>query len=230
MIKGYPIKYSVLPLNPSKGVLLKCKDDEIEGYIVSKCYVISSTMNYYIEDEATLMHEVIFPYENYGEFKEKGKDYMECPKIGRPNSNGHVGHTTLVSKLYDTYEEAQKAATIANDQLLDMKLSKQSPTTTASEYKEQCKETIQKFRDNLKTCKKFEELIASKTKNMNVKRYYGFIDKPTEVTYTVKPGDSLYSIAKEHGLTVGEIMELNPLPNNKLETGKVLRLTPPLQK
>ncbi len=233
MIKGYPIKYSILPLNPTKGSRnygLKCKEDEIEGYIVSKCYVISCTVNYYYKDEPNLMYEIIFPYEKYGSFKENEKKYLEASNTGMPMGDDYIGRTTLVTRLYDTYEEAQEAAAIANDHLLDMKLAKHSPTTTTSQYREQCKEIIQKFKNDLKTCKKYEELITSLTKNMNVKRYYGFIDKPTEVIYTVKPGDSLYTIAKEHGLTVGEIMELNPLPNNKLESGKVLRLTPPLQK
>lgn len=42
--------------------------------------------------------------------------------------------------------------------------------------------------------------------------------------YTVKSGDTLYSIARKYGTTVDEIIKLNNLKNTNLSVGKVLRI------
>ena len=42
--------------------------------------------------------------------------------------------------------------------------------------------------------------------------------------YTVKKGDNLYSIAQKYKTTVGEIISLNYLKNDKLSVGQVLRI------
>ena len=45
---------------------------------------------------------------------------------------------------------------------------------------------------------------------------------PNETTYTVKSGDSLYSIAREYNTTVSELMTLNNLSSTTLSIGQVL--------
>ena len=42
--------------------------------------------------------------------------------------------------------------------------------------------------------------------------------------YTVKKGDSLYSISKVYNTTVDEIVKLNNLKNNNLSIGQILRI------
>ncbi len=42
--------------------------------------------------------------------------------------------------------------------------------------------------------------------------------------YTVKKGDSLYTIAQKYNTTVGEIINLNNLKSDKLSIGQVLRI------
>ena len=47
---------------------------------------------------------------------------------------------------------------------------------------------------------------------------------PTNKTYTVKKGDSLYSIAKKYSTTVNEIKNKNNLKTNTLQIGQVLKI------
>ena len=44
------------------------------------------------------------------------------------------------------------------------------------------------------------------------------------ITYTVKSGDNLYSIANRYGVSVKEIMNLNNLTSNLLNVGQTLRI------
>ena len=44
----------------------------------------------------------------------------------------------------------------------------------------------------------------------------------SETTYTVKSGDSLYSIAKKYNTTVNRLKELNNLSSNLLTIGQIL--------
>ncbi len=45
-------------------------------------------------------------------------------------------------------------------------------------------------------------------------------------TYTVKKGDTLYAIAKEHGVSAGNLQKWNNIKNpNKIKVGQVLKLT-----
>ena len=46
----------------------------------------------------------------------------------------------------------------------------------------------------------------------------------TSNTYTVKSGDSLWSIARKHNTTVSEIQKLNQLSSTLLQVGQVLKL------
>jgi LysM repeat protein len=56
--------------------------------------------------------------------------------------------------------------------------------------------------------------------------YYNYdeMSVPNYITYTVKPGDTLYSIASANGVSVDTIISDNVLPNNSLSVGQVLRL------
>ncbi|REE05797.1 LysM peptidoglycan-binding domain-containing protein [Marinoscillum furvescens] len=49
--------------------------------------------------------------------------------------------------------------------------------------------------------------------------------KPTYKTYIVRGGDSLYKIARQHGMTVEELKQLNGLTSNALSVGDELKVT-----
>ena len=46
----------------------------------------------------------------------------------------------------------------------------------------------------------------------------------TGITYTVKSGDTLYSIAKRYGITVDELKRINNLTSNTLSIGQILKI------
>lgn len=48
---------------------------------------------------------------------------------------------------------------------------------------------------------------------------------PTESTYTVKAGDTLYAIANKYGMTVDELKSINNLSSNNLSIGQKLLVT-----
>lgn len=48
--------------------------------------------------------------------------------------------------------------------------------------------------------------------------------KTDNITYQVKKGDSLYSIAKKYNTTIDKIKSLNQLNNNLLQIGQVLKI------
>lgn len=53
------------------------------------------------------------------------------------------------------------------------------------------------------------------------------IETPTTtVTYTVEPGDTLYSIARQYNTTVNNLKELNSLTSNILSVGQTLIISP----
>ncbi|WP_244885794.1 LysM peptidoglycan-binding domain-containing protein [Carnobacterium viridans] len=48
---------------------------------------------------------------------------------------------------------------------------------------------------------------------------------PKTTNYTVKSGDTLYSIARKHGITVQQIVTTNKLTNaNLIKVGQVLKI------
>jgi LysM repeat protein len=71
----------------------------------------------------------------------------------------------------------------------------------------------------------WEDLAEAVVKSLA--SYIGVTYKPVagSNTYVVKSGDTLWSIAKNNGLTVNELKSLNNLTSNSLSIGQVLKLS-----
>lgn len=54
----------------------------------------------------------------------------------------------------------------------------------------------------------------------------GASEVPSETFYTVRKGDTLYSISRRNGLSVEELMRLNQLNNSSIYVGQPLRIKP----
>lgn len=50
---------------------------------------------------------------------------------------------------------------------------------------------------------------------------------PSDSAYTVRDGDTLYSIARQHGVSVRALKQWNDLADTSIEVGQVLRVQPP---
>ena len=87
------------------------------------------------------------------------------------------------------------------------------------------------------TVKAIQELNYLKTINLEVGQVLRIPENysntenslPNYINYTVKKGDSLYSIARANNLKVDEIMRDNNLNNTSLSIGDILKLRVPLE-
>lgn len=59
---------------------------------------------------------------------------------------------------------------------------------------------------------------------LGAKCYGSGYKEPSYLTYTVKSGDNLYSIAKKYNTSVDNLIELNSLTSNNLTIGQVLKI------
>ena len=61
-------------------------------------------------------------------------------------------------------------------------------------------------------------LLPDEKNKLNIKEEIEYVN------YTVKRGDSLYSIARNYGVSVSDIMSLNKLNSNLLSVGQTLKI------
>ena len=88
---NFPIKYAILELKEKSGYLANYKDI-VRGYIVSKCWVVESSIKYFSNGESKIFHKVIFPYKSLDVFKTSlcnNSKYMGERSIPRYDFNGN---------------------------------------------------------------------------------------------------------------------------------------------
>ena len=65
---------------------------------------------------------------------------------------------------------------------------------------------------------------STKSKTVTNKNVAKKTVKKSEVTYSVKRGDSLFAIAKKYGISVEDLRSMNKLKGNKLNAGQKLKV------
>ena len=94
------VKYAVMEVKDDKGYDEYTKEakikDVVVAYIVSKCYIISETMDY-VKDKIT--YEVVFPYDRIG-----------ISRRFKKSDNIDLQNTVVVDETFNSYDEALKVA------------------------------------------------------------------------------------------------------------------------
>ena len=68
------------------------------------------------------------------------------------------------------------------------------------------------------------QVLKIRTDNIVIEECFGSSYSPTTNTYTVKKGDSLYSISKKFNTTVNDLISKNNLKNTNLSIGQILKI------
>ena len=78
--------------------------------------------------------------------------------------------------------------------------------------------------DEIKKLNNLKSNNLSIGQKLNIPETYSEITLPNYINYTVKKGDTLYSIAKDNGITIDTIIKDNNLSSNILNIGQILRI------
>ena len=141
----------------------------------------------------------------------------------------------IASQNNTTVDILKKLNNIANDTLTIGQIIKlpsteliQIPTTTTT-YTVKKGDTLYSIAKNYNTTtEKIKSLNNLSTNNLTIGQQLKIpstttITKPTTTTtYTVKPGDTLYSLAREFNTTVNNLKTLNNLTTNNLTIGQTI--------
>ena len=167
---NFPINYTVLELKEDGGYITNY-EDIVRGYIVSKCWVVESSIKYYEDGNSKLFHKVIFPYKNLETLKaslRNNSKYIGERVIINHDFNYNPYPTDIVTNLFDTYEEAKLKAEEKNKELKNQIVSKVYFNISDSKFKQMLATCEQEFSAQLSICQLFEELSLLKTKDMTI--------------------------------------------------------------
>lgn len=159
----FPIKYAILEVKEPGGYLTNYQDI-IRGYIVSKCYVEKSSIQYFSNGNSQIEHTVFFPFSDLKILKESLRNndtYIGEKNIPRYDANNNPYPVNIVSDLFDTYEDAKIKAQEQNKKL-------KSQLAYNSKFKFNYAGYEEEFFENLDICQLFEKLVLSKTEDMNI--------------------------------------------------------------
>lgn len=83
---NYPIKYAILELKKTGGWADRY-ETITQGFIVSKCYVVESSITYHFNGNNKIAHKVVFPFENLLCLEESLMNGKQ--NIGEPNISSY---------------------------------------------------------------------------------------------------------------------------------------------
>lgn len=161
----YPVKYAVLELKVNGDWKIDYKDKTI-GFIVSKCRVVSQTIRYLEDGTSVSSYQVVFPYKNVEEYKNRISGNLSLDENERiPNfgSYGNCLNATVVSEIYDTYDEAAEAAEYENSSIESCVYVLCNQPSCYN-----CEEKLREYETNMELCKSFERDILEATKELPI--------------------------------------------------------------
>ena len=185
--------------------------------------------------------DVEFLKENYEELAEAVisavANYIGVPYVA---PDGLITNTYVVQKGYSLYSIAAKLGTTVTELKKENNLT--SNTLQIGQVLRIPTKEIYEEEENVYVVKKGDTLYgiaqANNTTVDEIKKFNNLTSNilstgqllkiPSallpEATYTVKKGDSLYSIANKYNTTVDELKRINNLTSNTLSIGQVLKL------
>ena len=124
-----------------------------------------------------------------------------------------------------------KSNTLTIGQILQLPVTEIIKVPTTTDYSVQKGDTLYSIAQKYNTTvEKIKNLNNLNTNTLSIGQVLKipiteFVEVPTQkINYTVQPGDTLYSIARENNTTVNNIKELNNLTSNLLSIGQILLL------
>ena len=189
---NYPIKYAVLELK-EKGGYLVGYEDITQGFIVSKCYVIESSIIYNSDGSNKVIHKVVFPFQDIEGFKislRNGRQNIGNAEVPKYDACGRIYPINVVTDLFDSYESAKVAAIERNEDYEHNIISKVPTPIPArlsnSNWQKQYEELKQEFQNELEICNFFEQLVLAATENMDISEEV-ITDEQKSFVKTLKP-------------------------------------------
>ncbi len=150
---NYPIKYAVMPIYEQVGWRCGLNDLEREYgivyNIVSKCYVINETTNYFATGNSEKRYGVVFPYNRDGIYEEWNRVF---PSYNEDLQNSNL---TTVDNIYDDFDKALENANMKNMEVLE-KMELGIPYTSDNAYKERIDEINRIYKKREKNIKKLK--------------------------------------------------------------------------
>ena len=166
----YPIKYAILELKEN-GNYVTNYEDIVRGYIVSKCWVVASSLKYFSNGDSKLFHKVIFPYKNLDRFKmsllnnEKNLGERIEPQY---DFNYNPYPVDITEELFDSYEEAKEKAHKKNEEMKHKLVLNVRYSILDSRFKIALSEMEKEFLKELSICELFESLALLNTEDMEL--------------------------------------------------------------
>lgn len=171
--KKYPIKFAVLELKKHGGWIVGYNDITL-GYIVSKCYVVESSIKYLPSGDTKISHKVVFPFKDINIEKlkldlQKEQQYYIGEKITPCYDTwGNSYPVDIVSNIFESYEEAKQEAEIKNKEIMKNLILEVSSQNSILKFKEEYENLKKQFTEQLTICQAFEQLVTIETADMDV--------------------------------------------------------------
>lgn len=182
---NYPIKYAVLELKEKGGYDVGYEDITC-GFIVSKCYVIESSIRYRPNGRNEVTHKVVFPFDDISALKRCfPKHYIGQEVIPSYDYYDQPYPVRQVANLYDSYESAKIEAEERNGKYAQDRVLKKS-LVPGSDWEKIENSVKQEMDQELQMCYLFEQLALEKIQDMKISKPLS-TDKSKSLLRILKP-------------------------------------------